>query len=106
GRGAASAEVRRPARRHPQPAGLARRSRTRLRRPGVRQLEGRSDRERGDRARAPQQSGAGGGVTETVEQRTDEQEVERREPCLCESFARATERAALAAARWLGRDDA
>jgi fructose-1,6-bisphosphatase II len=25
--------------------------------------------------------------------------------CLCESFARATERAALAAARWLGRDD-
>jgi fructose-1,6-bisphosphatase II len=26
-------------------------------------------------------------------------------PCLCESFARATERAALAAARWLGRAD-
>jgi fructose-1,6-bisphosphatase II len=44
-------------------------------------------------------------VTETVEQRTGEQEVERREPCLCESFARATERSALAAARWLGRDD-
>jgi fructose-1,6-bisphosphatase II len=45
-------------------------------------------------------------VTETVEQRKDEQPVERREACLCESFARATERAALAAARWLGRDDA
>ncbi|MFL5937510.1 MAG: fructose-bisphosphatase class II, partial [Gaiellaceae bacterium] len=45
-------------------------------------------------------------MTETVEQRAGEQEVDRREPCLCESFARATERAALAAARWLGRDDA
>src|SRR4051812_49576474 len=45
-------------------------------------------------------------MTETVEQRAGEQEVDRRDPCLCESFARATERAALAAARWLGRDDA
>ena len=27
------------------------------------------------------------------------------EPCICESYARATERAALAAARWLGRAD-
>ena len=45
-------------------------------------------------------------MTETVEQPTGEQEVDRRDPCLCESFARATERAALAAARWLGRDDA
>jgi fructose-1,6-bisphosphatase II len=45
-------------------------------------------------------------VTETVEQRAGEQEVDRRDPCLCESFARATEHAALAAARWLGRDDA
>ena len=44
-------------------------------------------------------------MTETVEQRAHAQEVERREPCLCESFARATERSALAAARWLGRDD-
>jgi fructose-1,6-bisphosphatase II len=44
-------------------------------------------------------------VTETVEQPAGEQTVARREPCLCESFARATERAALAAARWLGRDD-
>jgi len=45
-------------------------------------------------------------VTETIEQQAGEQEVDRRDPCLCESFARATERAALAAARWLGRDDA
>jgi fructose-1,6-bisphosphatase II len=45
-------------------------------------------------------------VTETVEQQTEQQEVEPREPCYCESYARATERAALAAARWLGRDDA
>ena len=44
-------------------------------------------------------------MTETVEQPSGEQVVARREPCFCESFARATERAALAAARWLGRDD-
>jgi len=31
--------------------------------------------------------------------------TDRRAPCLCESFARVTERAALAGARWLGRDD-
>ena len=30
---------------------------------------------------------------------------ERRRPCLCESYARVTERAALAGARWLGRAD-
>ena len=28
-----------------------------------------------------------------------------RPPCLCESYARVTERAALAGARWLGRAD-
>jgi len=44
-------------------------------------------------------------VTETVQHPVDEEHVDRREPCICESFARATERAALAAARWLGRDD-
>jgi fructose-1,6-bisphosphatase II len=32
-------------------------------------------------------------------------EFEPREPCLCESFARVTERSSLAAARWLGRAD-
>jgi fructose-1,6-bisphosphatase II len=45
-------------------------------------------------------------VTETVEEQQNQDDVARREPCFCESFARATERAALAAARWLGRDDA
>jgi hypothetical protein len=33
----------------------------------------------------------------------EEPEEQRRGLCLCESYARATERAALAAARWLGR---
>jgi fructose-1,6-bisphosphatase II len=31
--------------------------------------------------------------------------TDRRPPCLCESYARVTERAALAGARWLGRAD-
>jgi fructose-1,6-bisphosphatase II len=44
-------------------------------------------------------------VTETVQNDVDDPHVEQSEPCICESFARATERAALAAARWLGRDD-
>jgi fructose-1,6-bisphosphatase II len=44
-------------------------------------------------------------VTETAENPVDDEHVEQREPCVCESFARCTERAALAAARWLGRDD-
>jgi fructose-1,6-bisphosphatase II len=44
-------------------------------------------------------------MTETVEQRAAQEETEQSEPCLCESYARATERAALAAARWLGRAD-
>ena len=45
-------------------------------------------------------------MTETVEQRTAQDDVDRWDPCLCESFARATERPARAAAGWLGRDDA
>jgi Fructose-1,6-bisphosphatase/sedoheptulose 1,7-bisphosphatase and related proteins len=32
-------------------------------------------------------------------------ETEWHHPCPCESFARVTERAALGAARWLGRAD-
>ena len=32
-------------------------------------------------------------------------ESEQRRTCLCESYARVTERAALAGARWLGRAD-
>jgi fructose-1,6-bisphosphatase II len=44
------------------------------------------------------------GVTQTAEQPA-EQRVAERAPCPCESFARSTERAALAAARWLGSGD-
>jgi fructose-1,6-bisphosphatase II len=44
-------------------------------------------------------------VTETVGEAVETAQTERRDPCLCESYARATERAALAAARWLGRAD-
>jgi fructose-1,6-bisphosphatase II len=45
-------------------------------------------------------------MTETAAEReTPEREGETLPPCVCESFARATERAALAAARWLGRAD-
>jgi fructose-1,6-bisphosphatase II len=44
-------------------------------------------------------------VTETVEQPETEHREGAAAPCICESFARSTERAALAAARWLGRAD-
>src|SRR5207248_2716866 len=43
--------------------------------------------------------------TETIDQPTEHEDVQQHEPCICESFARTTERASLAAARWLGRDD-
>jgi fructose-1,6-bisphosphatase II len=41
-------------------------------------------------------------VTQTAEE-TQSEATGRRSPCLCESYARVTERAALAGARWLGR---
>jgi len=44
-------------------------------------------------------------VTETAEQSVEQAEVDPGEPCICESYARTTEAAALAAARWLGRAD-
>src|ERR671939_237969 len=44
------------------------------------------------------------GVTQTAEQPAARRVAERA-PCPCESFARSTERAALAAARWLGSGD-
>ncbi|MDX6410848.1 MAG: fructose,6-bisphosphatase [Gaiellaceae bacterium] len=44
-------------------------------------------------------------MTETVHAHTRSPDVEAQDPCLCEAFARTTERAALAAARWLGRAD-
>jgi len=44
-------------------------------------------------------------VTETAAHPVERVDSEQREPCICEAYARATERAALAAARWLGRAD-
>ena len=44
-------------------------------------------------------------MTETVHAHPDGSDLVSQEPCICESFARSTERAALAAARWLGRAD-
>jgi fructose-1,6-bisphosphatase II len=44
-------------------------------------------------------------MTETAAALEQQEQVQVRRACLCESFARATERAALAGARWLGRDD-
>jgi fructose-1,6-bisphosphatase II len=44
-------------------------------------------------------------MTETVHVQSEETGVRTDDPCICESFARATERAGLAAARWLGRAD-
>jgi fructose-1,6-bisphosphatase II len=47
-------------------------------------------------------------MTETAEQVQEQRRQEERQErrfCLCESFARVTERAALAGARWLGRAD-
>ncbi len=44
-------------------------------------------------------------MTETAAQPVEHVDAEQREPCICEAYARATERAALAAARWLGRAD-
>jgi fructose-1,6-bisphosphatase II len=41
-------------------------------------------------------------VTQTAEERVTEPS-DRQSPCLCENYARVTERAALAGARWLGR---
>jgi fructose-1,6-bisphosphatase II len=44
-------------------------------------------------------------MVETAEQQSRGEIARRTQPCLCETFARATERAALAGARWLGRAD-
>ena len=42
-------------------------------------------------------------MTQTEPERRVEALTEERRFCLCESYARVTERAALAGARWLGR---
>jgi fructose-1,6-bisphosphatase II len=44
-------------------------------------------------------------VTETETERQVEETPAHEAPCMCQSYLRATEHAALRAARWLGRDD-
>jgi fructose-1,6-bisphosphatase II / sedoheptulose-1,7-bisphosphatase len=44
-------------------------------------------------------------VAQVAEQPAVETQAEGRRSCLCELYARGSERAALAAARWLGRGD-
>jgi fructose-1,6-bisphosphatase II len=44
-------------------------------------------------------------VAQVAEQQQTPVDAERGDACLCEQFARATERAALGSARWLGRGD-
>src|SRR5262249_44301786 len=61
-----------------------------------RELERREGDDRGPRARALLGRPARARLSEPAE---------RRRPCNCESYARVTERAALAGARWLGRAD-
>src|SRR5206468_4562213 len=60
---------------------------------------------RGDGARAGRGSGLGAVVTQTKQERSLEAAGSEARFCLCENYARVTERAALAGARWLGRAD-
>src|SRR5205814_91761 len=85
---------------HPRPGAQARR-------PGDREREHRGFDRGGDGARAGScGSRLGEIVTETAQERVvaDAAGQESRF-CLCESYARVTERAALSGARWLGRAD-
>src|SRR5207342_2055484 len=101
-------EVPRLVRRHPPDPGAHPQTRAQARRPDRREREHGARDRRGHGARADRRAaGAGGAVTETEAgpaERTDPLGQENRF-CLCESYARVTERAALAGARWLGRDD-
>jgi fructose-1,6-bisphosphatase/sedoheptulose 1,7-bisphosphatase-like protein len=44
-------------------------------------------------------------VTEVENEQQQRHDADTRRQCLCETFARVTERSALAGARWLGRAD-
>ena len=80
---------------------------------GARRRTGDRERERrrGDGRRGRTGAGGGGanagaGVTDLeTEPTVGETADEAVGPCICESYLRSTERAALGAARWLGRDD-
>src|SRR6185503_11467109 len=58
-----------------------------------------------DRARADRGRSAAAGLMATSVEALSRQEQGAARPCLCESYARVTERSALASARWLGRAD-
>src|SRR5262249_17012782 len=72
-----------------------------------RECECGADDRRGDRDRdAVGGAGPPDGMTEIVDTDAGTERTERvRSQCLCETFARVTERSALAGARWLGRAD-
>ena len=100
--GAAGVALSRALRRHPPPAGGRRRARRARRRAGDRERgrgPGGADR-RGSRPRRRRAKSYGDAMTESAEYET---EAER--PCQCQAYLRATERAALVSARWLGRAD-
>src|SRR5207302_2002829 len=86
--------------------GLHRRAGAACRSPGRRELQHRARNRYRDGARPLERGTTGESVTQTVE---EEAEARTGPPhprhCLCESYARPTERAALASARWLGRGD-
>ncbi|MBD0348824.1 MAG: class II fructose-bisphosphatase [Thermoleophilia bacterium] len=101
----AARAVPRAFRRHPRAPGLHRRAGAPKRRARRLECERRRRRRRGHgacaRTRRPSTNGV---VTQAVED-TVGTEVQRGGACLCETYARVTERAALAGARWLGRAD-
>src|SRR5439155_13896292 len=91
-------QVRRGTAGDPPDPGLHRRAGAQERRAGDRERRDRPGAGAGARPRARGRgAGAGGDVTDFAT--TDGM------PCLCVHYARVTERAALAAARWLGRAD-
>ena len=97
------------ARRHPPPPGLHRRARRGRGRAGGREranIEQAIGGVHGARARARP---SGYAVRRDRRRRREPSSAPRARrraaPCLCESYARVTERAALAGARWLGRAD-
>src|SRR5439155_21525379 len=99
-------EVPRRLRGHPADPDLHPRPRPQARCAGDREREHRGRHRRGHGAGAGGRAAGGGArMTQTApEPRTDAAGQESRF-CLCESYARVTERAALSGARWLGRAD-
>ena len=107
GERAADGEVPRPLRRDPAPAALHRRPRASARASPVIENES-ADRATGAVAElvlSAAERGAGARVTQTEPSSTPSRRRSTLAPCLCQSYLRATEHAALRAARWLGRAD-